>query len=247
MKRWFRLLTLGAIFGITAGGMTYGWLYAGFIRCLVVDWHTMDQIGPRLYVHPSMTQPERQALLRNHTLAKKRVIDFFGSLQSDPVVIAGTDSHTINYFGSERAQTGMTHLSPLGGYIVLDGRGLNVDVLAHEMVHAELLDRLGWYHRTFHVPTWFDEGLAMQIDYRFPGAEAEWAAMTINGTYAPPLRGLTDPKSFFGNPHTVYLHYLTAQHEVGRWYGTRGQRGILQLIACLRAGGQFDRCYGVAQ
>jgi hypothetical protein len=141
--RWFRLFLGSCAFAILAVVMSYVALHPGFTRCLLVDWYPMDELAPRLYVNRGMSVPERTALGQAHAQARARVREFFGSLQSDPVIIAGNNLAVIQQFGNAKAQTGMTHLSPLGGYIVLEKRGLNVDVLAHEMVHAELLARLG--------------------------------------------------------------------------------------------------------
>jgi hypothetical protein len=234
----------GGFLAACLGALAFIWLYPGFFRCVFVDWQGLDQVVPRLYVNPEMSPAERAVLLHVRARARERVREFFGTLASDPVIIAGNNLAVIQEFGGARAQTGMTHLSPLGGYIVLEERGLNTDVLAHEMAHAELLARVGWYCRTFEVPTWFDEGLAMLVDHRFPEAEHEWARLTASGTQAPPLAQLNTPAGFFGNPAKVYLHYLTAKHEVAQWYAPRGRAGLLALIAGLRAGRPFAECYG---
>lgn len=239
-----RAFLVGGVLALGLGALALVWGYPGFFRCLFVDWQGLDQLAPRLYVNREMSGAERAVLLHMRARARERVREFFGPLESDPVIIAGNNLEVIKEFGGARAQTGMTHLSPLGGYIVLEERGLNTDVLAHEMAHAELLARLGWYYRTFEVPTWFDEGLAMLVDHRFPEAEREWAMLTASGTQAPALAQLGTPKDFFGNPAKVYLHYLTAKHEVAKWYAPRGRAGLLALIAGLRAGRPFAECYG---
>ena len=41
-----------------------------------------------------------------------------------------------------------------------------IDVTAHELVHAEVVNRVGYLTRLLEIPTWFDEGVAMQVDYR---------------------------------------------------------------------------------
>jgi len=50
--------------------------------------------------------------------------------------------------------------------VMIGPNGQNVDVVAHEMAHAELFLRVGWLARWLQIPTWFDEGVAMQVDYR---------------------------------------------------------------------------------
>ena len=50
--------------------------------------------------------------------------------------------------------------------VVLDLAHFSIDVTAHELVHAELAQRLGFWTRTVKLPVWFDEGIAVQLDRR---------------------------------------------------------------------------------
>lgn len=214
-----------------------------YFRCLNVDSQKMKQIAPRIYVTPQMPTVLQDCLLTCLTTAQKRVEQFFGTQQAKPVIIAGHNIETIRYFGAPNARTGLTHLAITGAYIVLEPEGINSDVLAHELCHAELLERIGWCSRTFQLPAWFDEGLAMLVDYRFPHAEEEWHILTHNGTYAPDLQSLSTNREFFSNPHHTYLNYLTARHEVKQWYQERGQAGLLAFCRCMAAGNSFKYCY----
>jgi len=56
--------------------------------------------------------------------------------------------------------------TPFRAIMVIGPDGINLDVLSHEMCHTELYHRLGWWRKEMRIPTWFDEGLAMQLDYR---------------------------------------------------------------------------------
>ena len=60
----------------------------------------------------------------------------------------------------------MTHYRPTAAISVFGPAGQTVDVLAHELAHAELLQRVGYFTMEFCVPAWFDEGLAVQFDER---------------------------------------------------------------------------------
>lgn len=200
-------------------------------------------IAPNVYVTPQMPMEMRDTLLLHLQKAQKRITGFFGSQQARPLIIAGHDLQAIRYFGAVNARTGLTHLAVTGAYIVLEPDGINTDVLAHELCHAELMARVGWWSRTFEVPAWFDEGLAMLLDGRFPEAETEWQTFTQNGQYAPPLHTISSNRHFFGNPHHVYLNYLTARHEVNDWYATQQQHGLLTLCKCLSEGTPFQQCY----
>ena len=40
-------------------------------------------------------------------------------------------------------------------------------MIAHELCHDELFARLGWWRVKRQIPQWFNEGLALMVDYRF--------------------------------------------------------------------------------
>ncbi|WP_448518223.1 hypothetical protein [Rhodoflexus sp.] len=218
-------------------------LKPGYFRCLNISREAVELIAPNVYVSPEMPDDMRDSLLLYLEEARKRISNFFGEQQARPMVIAGHNLQAIRYFGAVNARTGLTHLAITGAYIVLEPEGINPDVLAHELCHAELMARIGWWSRTFQVPAWFDEGLAMLLDNRFPQAEEEWEMITHGGAYAPPLSSLATNRLFFENPNHVYLNYLTARHEVLQWYASRGQDGLLALCECLAAGRSFRQCY----
>jgi len=44
----------------------------------------------------------------------------------------------------------------------------NIDVIAHEYVHAEVHFRMGWLHHLLNIPTWLNEGIALLVDFRKP-------------------------------------------------------------------------------
>ncbi len=58
-------------------------------------------------------------------------------------------------------------LSILGTHIVVGPSGINIDVLAHELSHVEIVARVG-YWQWRRISNRFDEGLAVQADYRYP-------------------------------------------------------------------------------
>lgn len=47
-------------------------------------------------------------------------------------------------------------------------KGQNIDVIAHEWLHAEIQKRVGYLRFIMEVPVWFDEGAALTLDYRDP-------------------------------------------------------------------------------
>ncbi|MDZ7923630.1 MAG: hypothetical protein U5M23_06135 [Marinagarivorans sp.] len=52
--------------------------------------------------------------------------------------------------------------------IIIGPQGQNVDVIAHEWLHAEIQHRVGFFRFLKEIPVWFDEGAALTLDYREP-------------------------------------------------------------------------------
>lgn len=210
------------------------------MRCYLVSWSDLDQITENVYVDPAMPEANREHLVAAVTEAKQRIAALFGDFQGGAVIIAGHTMSIMNeYGGNSYNQVGRSYLTALGTYIVLGPGGtLDMDVIAHEMAHAELAHRLG-YRRANQLPDWFEEGLALQVDERY--TEAEWLARTSNGATAPDLDEIGIIR------HDDWLGYATAKHEVSRWMGAAGQEGLLKFLQAVRQGKDFSLSYQAAE
>lgn len=123
--------------------------------------------------------------------------------------------------------------------VVLGPQGHNPDVASHEYGHAELAHRTSALLRSYRIPTWFDEGLAMQLDHR-----AEYSEAALRGYLAdeaiPPmtLAALDRPATFFRPGREGKAHYAFARCVVGQWLGDAGKQGMRDIIAGV---GWFNR------
>lgn len=141
------------------------------------------------------------------------VADLYGSSVSRPLVgclnspMLGIDvSH------------GQTNFAPvLPPTILIGPQGRSVDVVAHELAHAELAQRVGFVRRELSVPTWFDEGLAMQVDHREAynfEALAEFHARADLVRPSLPALGTTD---FFSPGDQGKYHYAYSKCLLRYW------------------------------
>jgi hypothetical protein len=214
-----------------------------------------------VYVNPQMSKEERQNSILLYQKSKLRIDSLFGSTEAKPVILVGNTDEIMQLFGQANAQgqqvqTGMTHLTPFGAYIILSPDGTNIDVLSHELCHAELMERLGWKIRRQKIPIWFDEGLAMLVDKRFEywmTLQEDWRDLVDsekkdssfdNSDFYPStnsdslafasfsLQNLQTTEQFF--TENAQMHYFLAQEEVSRWYNKKGQKGLLELIDKLK-------------
>ena len=116
-------------------------------------------------------------------------------------------------------------------------------ILAHEITHAELRSRLSAEAQKT-IPTWFDEGLALQNDYRERYSEAQWSVQTDNGENAVALEDMDTPAEFYaGETEDRRFRYLNAKHELDVWMTAHGQRGLLELLDRLYGGAGFTTAY----
>jgi hypothetical protein len=187
-----------------------------------------------------MRQSERQTLLSSLAAAQARVAELYGEYSAAPVVIAGHTMEVMEtYGGNSYNRAGRTYVTPVATFVVLGPGGCqSEDVLAHELAHAELAARIGYWRRKA-VPNWFDEGLAVQVDDRYSGAE--WRSGTEDGRLAPDLDEMGTIK------HNDWLGYAMAKHHVGRWLDAVGQEGLRALLLALASGADFEHAFHSGQ
>ncbi|WP_338791611.1 DUF1570 domain-containing protein [Bernardetia sp. MNP-M8] len=271
LKKWIGIAFLLLIFWLILLTFLYAptLIRSIFLKDLYLDKLKFEQTD--IYVNPAMNKEERQNIIILYKKSRIRIDSLFGSSRARPSILVGTTNEVMQRFGNSNAQgqTGMTHLTPFGTYIILSPEGTNIDVLSHELSHAELIERLGWQTRRNKIPIWFDEGLAMLVDKRFEywtTLQQDWRNLidiekndsNINSNsdfYSTTpldsdslslssfeLQNLQTTEQFF--TENAQIHYFLSQEEVARWYTEKGQKGLLQLIENLKEN-SFEDSYNV--
>ncbi|WP_422381874.1 hypothetical protein [Marinicellulosiphila megalodicopiae] len=152
------ILCFGAILVLT--GLTQRHALA----CEFIEYSNYSEIAPNIFVSSSFNLDQKETLLSTITLGKSRVNTTFGKMISNPKVVITTNESEAADFGSNAY--GKALLTPLGQCIVIGHKGQNIDVIAHEYTHAEVHHRVGWLNHFLNVPIWFNEGVALLVDYR---------------------------------------------------------------------------------
>ena len=206
------------------------------IRSYLVRWSDLEEISPNLYVDPQMPETQRLFLLINLADSKERIRSLYGEYTADPLLIAG---HTMDvmkdYGGNSYNRTGRTYLTPVATIVVLGPDGVvSRDVLSHELAHAEFVNRIGYRHKDA-IPSWFDEGLAVQFDYRFPDSDGRFGS--ANGEAAFELDQLGTIE------YDDWLGYAKSKQEVGRWLEVVGEEGFRDFLQAIRSGDNFHGTY----
>lgn len=204
----------------------------GAATCLSIAYRDLDRLPDGTFVEQTVSTAQRQRVSALRREATGRINAFVGAAVARPVVVVLDDPaalwpiqfnrHASTVFGGTRA------------CVVVGPEGRSLDVLAHELMHAEVFERVGPWRKAMAVPTWFDEGLAMQLDHR-----AKYDAGPQD-TATDSVRSLASASAFFaGTDAELTAHYAFAKVEVSRWVARIGPGDIATRLARLKAGTDF--------
>lgn len=135
------------------------------IACEAVTLIGFEEIYSNVYSDSSLSNEQLSLLHNTINQAYDRVEQIYGVTKSSPRIIA-TNSLEYTKFGLN--PTGMQNTGFFRECIFLGPKGLNVDVIAHELVHAEVRYRTNFFVEYTELPAWFIEGTAIKVDYRTP-------------------------------------------------------------------------------
>ena len=227
------LLLLAAVYIFQFTGLGY--------RMSVPYRSSFEKVADNIYVNKNYSGNIKEAIqLTEEALERDRA--FFGELQcTDTTIIIFCDDDKLlsKLDGDHDTKTSYTKKN----YISVSDEYLNIDIIAHELTHAELHTRLNM-KALKSIPTWFDEGLATQNDYREQYGLDAWIEQTDNGKNALPLEDMDTGFEFYADPvEDRRFRYLNAKHEVSVWMDTHQQKGLLELLDKLNKGEDFDSVY----
>ena len=126
--------------------------------------------------------------------------------------------------------------------VIIGPKGKNVDVVAHELMHQEMNERIGAWRMFREVPVWFDEGVAMQVEWR-PEYLLSTEVAVANDTDV--VRRLKSVNQFNqGDNEQITQHYAFAKAEVAKWIADIGSRNLYSYFERIRDGEKFDVVVG---
>ncbi len=202
--------------------------------CALVDVSGLQPGADGILVEPGQSAQAQAEFADLLAGARARIGQTFGPPRARPIVVLRDSERAfgvlpLNAYGS-------TSFVGSRACVVIGPRGRNLDVIAHELMHAELFERVGSWRRFTSVPTWFDEGLAMQVDHR-PAYDLPPDADTAFA------RGLRTERDFFASASTdaqLTQRYAAAKAEVGRSLAAVGPSGVYARLERLRQGERFS-------
>jgi hypothetical protein len=209
-------------------------------RSILVDYSDFKKDG-RLYFSTNTSPTKIETVKSVIELASKRVASFWGQKTCNPKYVYCDSEEDFKKFGSPYPVPALTHIT-LGSYIVLSNQGVDLDIIAHEISHAEFYNRIGFYNWSFKIPRWFDEGLAMQNDHRDYYSEDTLKVRSHNYKNMPDVKKLKSGKQFNeeGSPEQIMLNFMAAKHEVRNWYT---KQKLDKFVKDINSGKTFEEAF----
>lgn len=191
--------------------------------------------GTRVQARISASDEKQLAALL--AVARTRIGNTFGAPRAQPVVLFFQDPDA--FWPLQLNTYGSTSFLGTRTCVMVGPHGHNVDVVAHELMHAELAHRVGYWRRWTEVPTWFDEGVAMQVDHR-----PRYDLTPAEAASAASVRNLETGHQFFvADDRTLTWHYAAAKAEVAHWIATAGTSDLYERLEQVRSGVAFKDAF----
>lgn len=239
IKRIFLRAGLVFIILIPVAAFAHYLIFPQETRVILIDFSNFKKEG-KLYFNAETPQGKIDSINQLLRIASERVAAFWGEKKANPKFIYCNRQEDFKRYSISATVPAVTYCK-MGSYIVLSNDGVDIDIIAHETSHAELYKRIGFFNKLTQLPLWFDEGLAMQNDYRNYYSEDTLKARSDNFTQMPNVKLFTSAAQFYaGTREQVMLNYMAAKHEVKNWY-TKDK--LEKLVADLNAGRSFNEAY----
>ncbi len=237
MRKRIVLASIAVI--ITLGTVTLAFAFPGTTACALIEFSGLETLPNGTRIPTSSSNTERQLILELETQAQTRIENMFGAPRAKPLVVflknpAMMFTFTSNGYGS-------THFVGPRVCVIIGPDGTNVDVVTHELLHAELFERVGLWRRFSEIPAWFDEGLAMQVDFR----SRYDSSQIVDATELDSLRTLWSMDQFnAGNDDEITRHYARSKQAVAQWLEKIGRSNLYSRLERIRAGEAFETVFG---
>ena len=207
-----------------------------------IKYHGFKEVRDNIFIDNNYLDEDEEILSMIDT-ANERNEDFFGELEGKTVIIVTDDEEKLNKLGnpSSTAFTTTYVFKGAHNYTVVSGEKAELDVVAHELSHAEIHSRLyknKWSSKDS-IPIWFDEGLAMQNDYRDKYSESEFEKISD----ARDITDISDEAFFDSNKEIRVENYILAKHMVSTLIKDKRKEEIFNLIDRVNNGEKFNIDY----
>jgi len=214
--------------------------YSNTARSTMIRFSDFREIQPKLYVSPNIDPRQNQEIITLISDARSRITKRFGVPISAPTIIISEGQKEQKEFKLYGAP-GKLLIAPWGNYMILSNKLKSLDVAAHELVHAEIAERLGYLTRMRKMPTWLDEGIALQVDHRPRYLQLQ----NISQTEFNRVISLSSPKLFWTqDPEQNIINYQRAKKAVeDTILPVIERKGLYRLLEEIKAGESIENFF----
>jgi hypothetical protein len=184
-------------------------------NCFFINYsNNFTEIKENLYISLDTPETLQDSIIAALDKADKRVCSFWNVNQraGNPVIIFCYSKDMLTSYS--RNNFIVTYKTPLKCFIIFYRDYIDLDILSHELSHTEFCSRIG-YFKNSKIPVWFDEGLAMQVDYREEYSEEKYNELKDSATMKVDLSTISKAGEFYAGNY--YYHFILAKHEVSSW------------------------------
>lgn len=208
-------------------------------RCMLIDFADFKK-QQNIYFRKDVSANTVQHLTKLTSGAEKKVYAFWKDADDINYKLIYCQAVTdYNNYGREGAPA-VANIK-MGAYVVIPQDMFDINILSHEISHTVLYRKTGWYKWHFKIPTWFDEGLAMQVDDRDYYSIDTLLKKKSEGIILPDVTQMDTPEKFHsGSPEQVMLNYAMSKYAVHEWLK---KNSLSDFITSINKGYSFEKSY----
>ena len=236
MKKLAIIVT--GIAALVFAGTTFAYSHVFWLS--TIEYSDFNNISNNIYIDPQLEKSEYEKIITLLSKSKARIISKYGSFTAMPViVITGTKDNAKKY--GLGAFPGKAFAAPWEEYIVINHQAHDVNLVAHELMHAQVREILGYWAYQIKIPTWFDEGVAMQVDHR-ESYKVDYKLFSQQEMNR--VKTLNSPAKFWTNSKEQDIkNYRTAKAAVQKMLAQYPPNTLYTMLLKIRQGGEFSSIF----
>lgn len=216
--------------------------YSHVLFLLTLEYSDFNNVSKNIYIDPALEKNEYDNILTLLDKSKAIITNKYGAFTAMPViVITGTQENAKKY--GLGTFPGKAFAAPWEEYVVINHEVHDINLLAHELMHAQVRDTLGYWAYQTRIPTWFDEGVAMQVDHRdhYQIDYKSFSKVEINR-----VKSLNSPSKFWtSSKEKDVKNYRAAKAAVQQMLAKHPPKTLYSMLSRIRQGEKFNKVFNV--
>lgn len=216
--------------------------YSHVIFLSTIKYSGFNNISDNIYIDPEIKKTEYKRIFSLLDKSKSRIINKFGSFTASPVIVVTGTPENANKYGLGTFP-GKAFAAPWQEYVVINHQVHDINLMAHELMHAQLREILGYWAYQTKIPTWFDEGIAMQVDLReqYDVDYQSFSQQELNR-----VKTLNNPSKFWTSSKEQDIqNYRTAKAAVQEILTKHSPKELYSMLLKIRQGEKFKSVFNL--